>query len=162
VNDFKPYYSIVVSGTPIGKGRPQVVHHNNHSRAITPTKTVAWETRARMEAQIQFSRPPLTGAIEVSLYAYFPIPASWPEWKKEQAIEGNVLHTLRPDVDNVIKCLDAFNGVCWEDDARIAQLEAYKVYSSMPRFELSFREISGLLNSKSKKLELEDLYSENL
>ena len=121
---------IVIAGQPVAKGRPRMTR-NGH--AYTPEKTATWETIAKWEASRQFDGAPLDGALDVSVYAYFAIPESWPAWKKRAAISGSVLHTTKPDVDNLAKCVDAFNGLLWTDDARIASLSVRKSYGPEPR-----------------------------
>ena len=139
---------IVISGQPVAKGRPRMTR-NGH--AYTPEKTANWETIAKWEARRQFDGEPLDGALDVSVYAYFAIPESWPKWKKQAAISGTVLHTVKPDGDNIAKCVDAFNGILWSDDARIANLSVHKVYDAEPRVVVTVMRLEGMLHSGSKR-----------
>ena len=139
---------IVISGQPVAKGRPRMTR-NGH--AYTPEKTANWETIAKWEARRQFDGEPLDGALDVSIYAYFAIPESWPKWKKQAALSGTVLHTVKPDADNVSKCVDAFNGILWTDDARIASSHVHKQYSAEPRVVVIVTSLEFALHSGSKR-----------
>ena len=139
---------IVISGQPVAKGRPRMTR-NGH--AYTPEKTANWETIAKWEARRQFDGEPLDGALDVQVYAYFAIPESWPKWKKQAAISGTVLHTVKPDGDNIAKCVDAFNGILWSDDARIASSHVRKQYSVEPRVLVVVASLDLVLHSGSRR-----------
>lgn len=74
-------------------------------------------------------RAPLAGPLWLSVTAVYPFPRSWPAAKRASTI---VWKTSRPDVDNLAKLVgDALNGICWADDAVIAQLHAAKLYGDL-------------------------------
>ena len=64
-------------------------------------------------------RPPLESALRVRVAAYFGIPASWSAKKRLAAITGATRPAKKPDLDNVVKMLDALNEVVWRDDAQV-------------------------------------------
>lgn len=66
-----------------------------------------------------------------------PLPASW-SGKKQRAHE-NAPHGVKPDLDNLIKFVDVWNGILWEDDALIYAISAEKIYSKTPRTLLVLR-----------------------
>lgn len=79
-------------------------------------------------------RPPIEGAIWLSVEAFYVVPQSWP--KKRQA--GAVWKTSKPDLDNITKLIkDACNKVVWIDDAQIAAMSLLKKYGE--REELRIR-----------------------
>ena len=142
---------VCILGEPVAKGRPRMTRDGI---TYTPEKTANWEALAKFEASRQYKGPPLAGCLIVTINAYFSIPKSWPQWKREQGDLENIWHTCKPDADNVVKCIDAFNGQLWADDAQIATLSVNKRYSGRPRVEVTVRPVS-VLNSKSKRNELE-------
>ena len=84
----------------------------------------------------------LTGAIGLRVTAYFPIPKSFTRAKTEQAISGSLLHTKKPDWDNIGKIVsDALNGVVYPDDAVVSDATVAKRYSSNPRVVVTAIEI---------------------
>lgn len=109
-------------GEPVAKGRPRVGRSKGGRPVVyTPEKTAAYERRLRsvasVEALRQGLREPLTGPLSVIVEAVF----------------GNTLrstpgsaHVVKPDADNVLKCLDALNGVIWKDDAQIVRATVTK------------------------------------
>lgn len=53
-------------------------------------------------------------------------------------------HTVRPDVDNLIKLIaDSLNGVFWRDDTQICFCQARKEYSERPRTEILIKELGA-------------------
>jgi len=72
---------------------------------------------------------------------FFPIAASWPKWKQEQAGREELPHLARPDLDNLVKLVkDALGtdsatrrAIVWRDDCLVTRLRASKWYSLRPR-----------------------------
>lgn len=57
----------------------------------------------------------------------------------------HLVHTRRPDADNMIKLVkDALNGVFWRDDSQV-QISAVKLYSSRPRTQVEIIAIPRLV-----------------
>jgi Holliday junction resolvase RusA-like endonuclease len=57
-------------------------------------------------------------------------PAKSASKKARAAMLSGAIHpTKKPDLDNVIKILDALNGVAFTDDALIVSITACKVYA---------------------------------
>lgn len=137
MNAQTPDVVIELAGVPIGKGRPRF--SRKLGVAFTPAKTRVFESALRYAAQEAMNgRPPLEGAISVSIIASFPIPVSWSK-KKKAALENFNHHTKRPDCDNIIKCLDSMNEIVWRDDAQIAHSTIIKRYSDRPSLHISVR-----------------------
>lgn len=72
----------------------------------------------------------------ISLHLIFemPIPQSTSK-KRLKALIGTP-HTKKPDIDNLYKMLDAYNGVLWIDDNLIHKVTMEKVYSENPKTNL--------------------------
>src|SRR5688572_16680202 len=129
-----PAVRIVVDGPPVGKGRPRFIRASG--RAFTPAKTASYEAiLAHAAGEAMAGRPPLDGPVRVTATAYMTIPASWSKRKTEEALVG-ILRPGKPDADNLLKTLDAFNGIVWRDDAQVAEAQISKLYDPDPRFEV--------------------------
>lgn len=90
------------------------------------------------------NRPPqlIEGAITLQMTFFISIPKSMSKKRRELAIQGKIRPITRPDLDNYIKLvLDACNKVIWRDDSQIAVLYSAKLYSEVPRTEISIEEI---------------------
>lgn len=125
------YFS--VPGVPKGKGRPRFT---GRGRAYTPKATRDYERAVREAALeqariMQFLKYPPKTALRVSVIAWFPVPVSWPKWKREAAAAGDIYPTGKPDADNILKVLDALNGVLWHDDAQIVEAVGRKRYCAV-------------------------------
>ena len=114
-----------VEGEPVGKARPRVTRWGTY----TPTKTsnyeklVIWSYAEKYKSVCELP-------LKVRIQSYFEIPKSWSKKKKELAREGKLLHTSRPDCDNLAKAvLDALNTVAYKDDSQICEIEVSKGYS---------------------------------
>lgn len=132
-----------VFGTPVGKGRPKFSTFNGNVAAYTPAKTVNYENLVRLSYQQQCAGQiyDKDTQLRVRIRAYFPIPKSVSKKKREAMIEGLLLHTKKPDCDNVAKAiLDALNGVAFYDDSQVCVLAVSKRYGIEPRVEVVINE----------------------
>ena len=130
--------TIIVPGDPVAKGRGRAVRTGAGIRVVTPAKTRAWETYAGLCARgAMAGLEPLSGPLWCSIAAYLAIPRSWPAWKRNAALEGEILPTGKPDLDNLAKAaMDACNEIVWRDDAQMTMICLTKVYSDDPRVRI--------------------------
>lgn len=133
----------VVTGNPVGKGRPRATSRGGFVRMYTDAKTLGFEAAVADEASTAmrgfevFETP-----MQMQLSAYYPIPKSWSKKKRQQAIDGEIYPNVKPDLDNVLKAvLDALNGVVYVDDSQVINLVATKRYSTDPRVEVYVHEV---------------------
>lgn len=137
--------SFVVHGEPTGKGRPKFDTRGPYVRAVTPKKTVNYETLVKMEYQAQcdgafFNRD---AALGMQITAYKPVPKSASKKKMLRMVEGLIRPGKKPDWDNVGKIIcDALNGVAFQDDAQIVDGRTVKKYAEQPRVEVEIWEIA--------------------
>lgn len=125
---------ITIPGQPVAKGRARVTRKG---WAYTPKKTRDYEGIVKQLAKAAMKgHRILTGAVEVSILAIMRVPVSWSSKKREAAFRGGLRPITKPDLDNLVKNLDAMNGVVWKDDAQIVGLEAVKQYGVEPRLEI--------------------------
>lgn len=128
---------ITIPGPPVAKGRPRMTRTG---RAYTPAKTRAAEGYMRHAIAAQAGQPMLQGALDVSVIAMLPIPASWSKRKRADAAAGILRPTGKPDGDNLAKSIcDAANGLLWADDGQIVCLTISKTYSEKPGTVLTVR-----------------------
>ena len=66
----------------------------------------------------------------VYFYFYFEPPKSWSKKKQHAAIHGDIPHTCKPDIDNLVKFyLDCMNKIIFNDDSQVIHLSAQKFYA---------------------------------
>lgn len=134
------YVSFSIPGDPVAKERPRFTRSGH---AYTPAKTRTYEEIIRMYAtKAMRGKKMLTGAVEMNINAFFPIPKSFSKEKREQAISGELKHTKRPDWDNAGKIVsDGCNRIVYNDDAQVCVSRVYKWYSEFPRIEVTITEV---------------------
>jgi Holliday junction resolvase RusA-like endonuclease len=109
---------IFIPGTPQGKGRARSFLRNGKIGHYTPEKTRTYEGLiASLGLDVMRGVKPLEIPMLVTISAVFSIPNSWPAWKRQAALDGKILPTTKPDMDNIKKAIkDGLNGVVWKDD----------------------------------------------
>lgn len=113
-----------VPGRPKGKARPRFA--NGHT--YTPRTTRDYEKLIGECYKEQDNRV-FNGAISVSIEAVFKIPTSWSKKKTWETIDQGKRPEIRPDIDNIVKVvLDGLNGIAYEDDSQVVEVNAKKVY----------------------------------
>ena len=127
--------TFTVEGQPIPKARPRVSFRGGKARAYTPQRTkdfeelVAIRAREAMIAQ-NFTKICRSNGIRITFESRFSIPKSWSKKKQADALAGNVLHTSRPDLDNLEKAIcDALNDIVWDDDCQVCDVRKTKKYA---------------------------------
>jgi Holliday junction resolvase RusA-like endonuclease len=120
--------TIVLPGDPVGKARPRFAR----GAVYTPTKTRDYETALAWAAKtVMGNRLPLRGPLAIDVVATMR-PGRQPR----------LFPTVRPDLDNVLKTLDAFNSIVWHDDAQVVQANVRKVYGDNPSLRVTVKPIS--------------------
>lgn len=123
--------TISLPGIPRGKARHRF--DSRSKRAYSDAKMESYEGALRMTGKIaMMGREPMEGPLAVTMVAEFPIAASWTKRDKEAALTGEKKPTGKPDADNLIKTLDALNGIAWKDDAQITDARVLKRYGNNP------------------------------
>jgi Holliday junction resolvase RusA-like endonuclease len=134
--------TVTILGQPVPKGRPRMARTG---RAYTPLRTRRYEDRVRACAKDAMRGcQPLQGPLTARVAAFFSIPVSWPQWKRDAALGGSLRHTGTPDLDNLIKVIDGLNGVVFPDDGAICHIVATKDYSATPRTEITITRAAGI------------------
>lgn len=135
-----PEYEIVkftVPGEPRGKQRPRVVSRGGFARAYTPKETVNYENLVALSYQVQVGERKVHGPVEATIVAYFNIPKSISNKKRELMKTETIPHTNKPDMDNIVKSItDGCNKIAFDDDSQIYKINASKFYSENPRVDI--------------------------
>ena len=135
--------SFTIHGEPYGKGRPKFSTQGGFVRAITPEKTVNYETLVKLEYQQQcpgvfFDRSKTIG---MRILCNKPIPKSTSKKKMLLMLAGVIRPGKKPDWDNAGKIIcDALNKIAFLDDNQIVDARVIKRYSEVPSVEVEIWE----------------------
>ena len=133
-----------IPGSPIGQGRPKFSTINGHARAYDPEKSRNYKAYVKLLATQAMKDSGFTmikGPCALSINAYFEVPKSKSKKFREAALNGLEYPTKKPDLSNIIKGIeDALNGLAYKDDALIVRLGVTKLYSEVPRVEVTLIE----------------------
>jgi Holliday junction resolvase RusA-like endonuclease len=130
--------AFTVYGIPKPKERARTVDlPNGRHITITPEQTRDWETSMLGQALAHRPATPLDGNLSLALWFYLPRPQS--KANRQKYPYPNV----KPDFDNLEKCIDALEGVMWTNDSRIVDSETHKRYADdgPPRVEVRIGEV---------------------
>lgn len=139
----------VVPGVPVSKGRPRFTIIKPKGRepfvsTYTPPETRKAEADFATCAKQTRPRQAFAGAVRLRLLFVFPVPESWPQRRRAEALAGRVPHTTKPDADNLLKLVkDALNGIFWQDDKQIVEVEMRKRYGPAPCTVVDVEEIAA-------------------
>ena len=130
---------ITIPGIPISKLRPRLGRHGTY----TPTKTVNYENLVQSCYMDQAEGVKLAGPLKMEILLFFPIPKSYSKKQVELIKAQDMVHTKKPDLDNVIKCIsDSLNHFAYDDDSQIVEMRALKRYTvDEPRAEVVIWEV---------------------
>lgn len=134
-----------VPGKPQGKGRARAFKmRNGHIGHYTPGKTKTYEGLIQSGAiDAMGVERPTCRPVKLSLLINYEVPISWPKWKIQYALNGQIAPTVKPDSDNVCKAVkDALNGVVWKDDCQVVMMDIQKQYSVDPGLLISVTMLS--------------------
>lgn len=135
--------SFFVPGQPVGKGRPRASRMGKGIRMHTPEKTASYENLVATAAHGSMrGAEPIKGACHVDMDIRLMVPMSWSAKRRNQALEGLVFPTKKPDLDNILKAVfDAINGIVWEDDVQAVYVQAVKRYSAVPGVHVNVKSV---------------------
>ena len=117
--------SIVDPGKPVPKARPRMTKSGH---TYTDKATLQQEKAVKIlgKAAMKGGSPITADGVEMDIAFVFEMPKSWS--LKKRAEKLGTPHCVRPDIDNLIKIVDALNNVVWEDDCQVARLTAMKMW----------------------------------
>lgn len=134
-------FSGIVEGIPVAQGRPRFSTFGGYTRVYDPPKSKAY--KKLIQETIQKKEYLIDVPFKFNLDVYLPIPKSTSKKNKQLMLEGLIVPTKKPDVDNYVKgVLDALNQHIWTDDSLIVNLSVKKRYSDNPRIEFTCYDIA--------------------
>lgn len=117
-----------IPGKPQGKARPRV---RRDGHAYTPSQTTQYEEFVRFCWRCA-GAVKLNGAIRALILARYPVPKRDSKKMQDAKICGEIPCTIKPDCDNIAKIvLDALNGLAYDDDSQVTELEVHKLYGDI-------------------------------
>lgn len=140
-----PDLVVILPGVARGKGRhrTRVINPKGGGPAFAtqyPDKETAnYEALLRYGAEQAMREAGVTlmaGELKVDVQVFIAPPKSWSNKKRAECLAGLVRPTGKPDADNFLKMLDAFNGIVWKDDSAIVDARCRKFYREAPAFEV--------------------------
>jgi Holliday junction resolvase RusA-like endonuclease len=125
-----------IPGPPVSKLRARsfIDSRTGGIGHFTPKKTVDFEHLVRTIARINYRGAPVQGQIALVVIQLYHTPASWSKSRRDRALSGSSLHTVKPDEDNVTKAVkDGLSKIVYCDDAQVSLTVSLKRYSRVER-----------------------------
>lgn len=133
-----------IPGTPFGKQRPKFARVGSYVKTYTPTETVNYENMVKLyyqQAAKGFMFPD-EAMLDVRIIAYYEIPKSVSNKKKEKMLSREIRPAKKPDFDNIGKIVcDSLNKIAYRDDSAIVDAQVRKFYAEVPRVEVIIKQI---------------------
>jgi Holliday junction resolvase RusA-like endonuclease len=119
-----------IPGKPIAKKRPRFARRGKFVTTYNPQESEEGRWIAMAFDQI---KAPIEGPVALRAWFLMPIPKGTSKRKEQQMISGDIQHTKKPDLDNMLKWVkDCLNGIAWHDDAQVVKIVSAKGYSTTP------------------------------
>lgn len=133
-------YRLTVEGKPIPKARPRM---SGYGHAYTPQRTKGRENVIAFAWIQKFGFTKTERPVRLSVKYTFTVPKSWSKARRDEAMQREVPHTGRPDLDNLNKAvLDALNGIAYVDDSQVVVYgNMSKVYGAEDKTEIEVMEL---------------------
>ena len=122
----------MVPGKPVGKGRPRFAKTAKFVGAYTPQETINYENWIKQCFVIKYPNfKPLETPLQLTVKAFL----------NKAKTNKMAAPMIKPDIDNIIKCMDALNGIAYKDDKQIVAVVAHKLWGDIERLEIALQEI---------------------
>ena len=125
-----------VEGEPQGKGRPRFAVINGRVNTRTPDSTVIYENLVKLSYRESCKEPMYEQGVPlvVHITAFYGIPKSVSNKKRQDMLNEKIRPTKKPDIDNLCKVvMDSLNKIAYHDDAQVVKTIVTKYYSDYPR-----------------------------
>ena len=130
-----------IKGEPRGKGRPRFT---KTGRVYTPSETIQYEHLVALSYRNSARGYKFTSPVRVTIKA-FQKPPKKSKKVVEDMLNGRILPTKKPDLDNIAKIiLDGLNKIAWEDDTQVIEMMVVKRYAEEPLVAVIVEEIDAL------------------
>ncbi|MCE2563360.1 RusA family crossover junction endodeoxyribonuclease [Komagataeibacter sp. FNDCF1] len=132
--------TFTVPGPLRGKGRPRF----GNGRTFTDSKTMTAEAFVRSCAALACPLAPIDGPVSLDIRITRGIPKSWPNKRRQAALQGRLHATGKPDLDNVVKLVgDALNGIIWRDDSQITSVTCSRHFGEVEQSVISIQSLEA-------------------
>ena len=126
---------IVIPGRPVAKRRPRFARRGKFVTTYNDQETE--EGKVLLEIRQQLKGERWKGPALVLIWFGMYIPKNTSLKKRRMMLSGEIKHTKKPDIDNMIKFyLDVMNMEVFNDDSCVYQLTAIKEYTDEPKTEI--------------------------
>ncbi len=130
----------IVPGKPMGKQRPRVTGTGTY----TPKETVSYENLVKLMYSQLPEPKKFEGEVITKIDAYFEIPKSTSNKRRNLMLCNVIRPVKKPDCDNIAKIiLDSLNGIAYKDDSQVITATVNKYYSDTPRVEVILQDEKG-------------------
>ncbi len=127
-----------IPGDVQAQQRPKFSRYGNGVSVRDPKESKDYKSFVRLVASQVAPDELITEEIRLSIVVYRKIPKSFSKKKHQQAVDGVLKPTTKPDIDNLVKGIkDGLSKVIWHDDSQVTELVARKLYSDNPRAEVT-------------------------
>lgn len=129
---------IEIPGDVQAQQRPKFSRFGNNVSVRDPKESKDYKSFVRLVASQVAPNTLITEEIRLRIDVYRKIPKSFSKKKHQQAVDGELRPTTKPDIDNLAKGIkDGLSKVIWHDDSQVTELVARKLYSDNPRAEVT-------------------------
>ena len=140
---------MVIPIKAVGKERPR--YSSKTKSFFTPKKTKEFEAEIGAYAMLYMKSnniQAIEGPVTVNIIVKVKTPTSWTKRRTEAAIQGEIMPTVTPDIDNCLKSiLDGMNGITWKDDKQVIKCSIEKLYHEEDVIEIKvFANMGSKLN----------------
>jgi len=127
--------TIIINIVPYGQPRSRHFVRNGRSFCFDPSKDK--KTWMKLQIAEQYKDKILEEPVEMEMNFYMLIPKSTSKKRKKLMIDGEIKHTKKPDIDNImIAVLNCMTNIVYHDDRQVYKITASKQYSENPRIEV--------------------------
>lgn len=131
---------IEIPGDVQAQQRPKFSRYGNNMSVRDPKESKDYKSFVRLVASQVAPDTLITEEIRLTIDVYRKMPKAISNSKKklQQALNGELRPTTKPDIDNLAKGIkDGLSKVIWHDDSQVTELVARKWYSDNPRAEVT-------------------------
>ena len=135
--------NITIYGDPKAQKRPRFARRGKFVTTYDPSKL----QKDNFICQLIKHKPaqPLDCPIVLKCKYFLPIPKSLSKRKKVRLANETTPHVKRPDIDNLDKfIMDCMNSIFYNDDSQIFSKQSVKLYSNVPRTEITIDTIENV------------------
>lgn len=133
-----------VPGKPQAKQRARTLKNGS---SYTPKETVNYENLIKLCFHDQVkTRLPIHAPVRMRVFAWYQMPKSLASSKKKkiQALQGKILPTVKPDIDNIAKSVkDALEKIAYRNDSQVISLTIEKKYAEIPGLDVYLTYLAG-------------------